>query len=630
MNSPRLNTRPAIRRRRSWRPSLEEVERRQLLSSVPLSLYVLGSNGNLWQEAPGWQTTGRTLVDSNVKAFVPTSGDDLYVEETDGSLWLEGPNWQTTGRTFIDSSVEAFSAVAPGDQFAPAGAGDLYVEGTDGNLWLEGPGWETIPNGRTLIATDVQSFAADPNASGYLYVQQTNGNLWLEAPGSQAISPDWVDSNVEAFVAYPNASGDVYVEGTDGNLWREAPGWAANGRTPVDSNVKAFAAYPNASGVLYVLENNGNLWLVEPGPPTISYSLLDSNVQAFVAYPNASGDVYVEGTDGILWLEAPDWQTTGRTLVEASVSSFAADPYSPGVLYVEQADGALWQEAPGSQTNGPTWIDSNVAAFAGEGPLDPTAASKYSPAAPAGAPLFNNGEPSYLDVRQGDLADCWLLASLAEVADRDPQDIQSMFTYDSTTVDNGATVGLYTVRFFTTSGSAIYVQVDTDLPSGGVNYANVANALGTQALWVALAEKAYAEANSLGCVITGNEYQDSYGALNYGNLAWSLQAITGNFATGYSINPTNIATAWNLGCLVVLYHRYAVQFLHRRRPLLCRRRLQRVERRILSRYSTRGAPTLRGGPPAAPGQSMACSRRTQHSSQQTSMGRPTAKAARSM
>ena len=40
----------------------------------------------------------------------------------------------------------------------------------------------------------------------------------------------------------------------------------------------------------------------------------------------------------------------------------------------------------------------------------------YSPA-PAGIPLFNKGGPSYLDVEQGvTVGDCWLMASLAEVA----------------------------------------------------------------------------------------------------------------------------------------------------------------------------------------------------------------------
>ena len=179
------------------------------------------------------------------------------------------------------------------------------------------------------------------------------------------------------------------------------------------------------------------------------------------------------------------------------------------------------------------------------------ASTGYSPA-PASAQLFNNGGPSYLDVEQGAVGDCWLMASLAEVAYRDPQDIINMFTYDRTIVDNGATVGLYTVRFFNTSGSAVYVQVDTELPSGGEYYDHVNNDLGTSALWVALAEKAYAVANGLGYVTTSNEYQDSYNALDGGWPSWALQAITGGPAGDYSINSTNLVSDWNSGDLIVL------------------------------------------------------------------------------
>src|SRR5208337_3368314 len=73
-----------------------------------------------------------------------------------------------------------------------------------------------------------------------------------------------------------------------------------------------------------------------------------------------------------------------------------------------------------------------------------------------------------------------------------------------------------------------------------------------QALWVALAEKAYAVANGLGYVTTNNEYQDSYNALGGGDPAWALHAITGNPASDYYINPTNLASAWNSGDLIVL------------------------------------------------------------------------------
>ena len=64
---PRLRMSPAPRRRRSWRPNLEPVEGRQLLSNV----YVLGTDRNLRLEAPGWQQSGRTWVDGNVQAFAP-------------------------------------------------------------------------------------------------------------------------------------------------------------------------------------------------------------------------------------------------------------------------------------------------------------------------------------------------------------------------------------------------------------------------------------------------------------------------------------------------------------------------------------------------------------------------------
>jgi hypothetical protein len=157
-------------------------------------------------------------------------------------------------------------------------------------------------------------------------------------------------------------------------------------------------------------------------------------------------------------------------------------------------------------------------------------------------------------------------AGLSEVAARDPKAIENMFTYDGTTVDNGSTVGLYTVRFYNTSGVAVYVQVDTELPQYQSNgqslpyYAQVQTWLGTQALWVALAEKGYAEANGLGDVTTlvnlsegyNNEYQNAYADVQAGFSTWSLPAITGDSASQNSINPTNIAAAWNAGDFIVL------------------------------------------------------------------------------
>jgi Calpain family cysteine protease/CARDB len=109
--------------------------------------------------------------------------------------------------------------------------------------------------------------------------------------------------------------------------------------------------------------------------------------------------------------------------------------------------------------------------------------------------LFVNGT-DYTDINQGAVGDCYYVATLAGLALRDDQAIQDMF------IDNGDNT--YTVRFFERVGGtwvADYVTVDKMLPTtswgaavyadwGGGSYTNSGNEL-----WVALAEKAYAQIN---------------------------------------------------------------------------------------------------------------------------------------
>src|SRR5262249_23066178 len=106
--------------------------------------------------------------------------------------------------------------------------------------------------------------------------------------------------------------------------------------------------------------------------------------------------------------------------------------------------------------------------------------------------VFATNGPSYADVDQGGAADCWLLSSLATTACREPGIIRNMFT------DNGNDT--YTVRFFF-GASPVYVTVDNQVPTtafGTINYAKELN----NVMWVALAEKAYAQLNEFSSNIT--------------------------------------------------------------------------------------------------------------------------------
>lgn len=162
--------------------------------------------------------------------------------------------------------------------------------------------------------------------------------------------------------------------------------------------------------------------------------------------------------------------------------------------------------------------------------------------------LFGTNGPKFTDVHQGGEGDCWLMSSLAAVAARNPSYISNMFTNLGQATENGQTVNLYKVRFYDNNGYAQYVTVDTMLPQGGQYYDHVQGGV----LWVALAEKAYAEANGHGWVTTQHMYTDSYDAMDGGNSTWGLHAITGLSASNFAINPSNIAAAWNAGKFVCM------------------------------------------------------------------------------
>lgn len=134
------------------------------------------------------------------------------------------------------------------------------------------------------------------------------------------------------------------------------------------------------------------------------------------------------------------------------------------------------------------------------------------------------GGPGADDVRQGNLGDCWFLASLAAVARRNPQLIRDMISGPDK--DGNYQVTFYTdtrgsfLYFFGTGGNKVTVTVDGKLPvrkdNGEVAYAQLGPAQGDQvATWVAIVEKAWAVRNG------------GYPKIDGGYSGDALQAITG-------------------------------------------------------------------------------------------------------
>ncbi len=156
-------------------------------------------------------------------------------------------------------------------------------------------------------------------------------------------------------------------------------------------------------------------------------------------------------------------------------------------------------------------------------------------------PLYGpSGAPTYQDISQGYLGDCYFLSSLGEVALKDPSAIENMIS------SNGN--GTYSVRFYV-NGKADYVTVNSELPvMTGYRWANGSTlefANGTKDDWAALVEKAYAQLNAQTNAPHGmalNSASNSYAGITAGNGS-ALTMITDQPEQAQTLSPFTSASA---------------------------------------------------------------------------------------
>jgi hypothetical protein len=162
-------------------------------------------------------------------------------------------------------------------------------------------------------------------------------------------------------------------------------------------------------------------------------------------------------------------------------------------------------------------------------------------------PLFAaDGLPTYHDVNQGELGDCWFVATLAEVALQDPSAIKSMITNNHN--------GTFGVRFFV-DGHTDYVTVNKELPvtNDGLEWNNgsslkFANGATGDPLWAELVEKAFAQLNAEPDAVHGglDEAINAYRGIVGGEADNALAEITGQKSVEYASDQL-VADAATIG-----------------------------------------------------------------------------------
>jgi hypothetical protein len=151
--------------------------------------------------------------------------------------------------------------------------------------------------------------------------------------------------------------------------------------------------------------------------------------------------------------------------------------------------------------------------------------------------LFN-GSPSHANAKQGYLGDCYFIAAITSIADAGADAVRNMF------IDNGD--GTFTVRFF--AGAADYVTVNRRLPTlsnGRLAYSGLGDLVSsaTTTLWVALAEKAYAQWNETGNA--GRDGLNSYASIEGGWMSNVNRQVLGTNSSNYAFSNSSKQTLIN-------------------------------------------------------------------------------------
>ena len=164
----------------------------------------------------------------------------------------------------------------------------------------------------------------------------------------------------------------------------------------------------------------------------------------------------------------------------------------------------------------------------------------------AGGELFVDGVDAG-DIDQGATGSCYFLSALAGTANDKSEIIEDMFE------DNGD--GTYSVRFYT-NGQADYVTVDSMMATkdcGTYLHANAGGDNGAQnivsddnELWVALAEKAYAQLNESGR-LGQQEATNRYGIAGNEGISWGSRTNGIEHVTGLSASWGNLNASGNNG-----------------------------------------------------------------------------------
>ena len=465
-------------------------------------IYTAASSGTYFLDAGGFASRTGTYTISMATGDAPAPINDDYAADstTTGRLNLGATN---TGEVNFNGDRDWFGvALVTGRRYIFSLNGSTLY---DNNLYLRNDA------GRELAFND--DFGNGRN-SQITFTATSSGTYYLDAGGSQGAQGSYSISFLDATPSSDRISGIL-----DANL-------RSNANIALQDNLFSLSELTN---LLRLTGNDGTVSAVELADlRTINTNLgtwLSPSINSYYRY---IFDAVVNGNTANQWWTAGGGTRTILGNLQAGSSALQlnrlVDKWFGGLDLPTNFVGGDTARSAGSLTFSYSTATGNLFQKTGN--------------------LFQNSI-SFDDVDQGQAGTCYLLAAAASLAYNQSGRISDLFR------DNGN--GTFGVRFYSSSRNEFWVTVNRSLPTvdGALALAgNSARSLSGE-LWVALLEKAYAQANETG-LFGRNTKANSY-SLVEGGLEDALTHLSGASTSAVSADlsqfnwqsANNSLTTWN-------------------------------------------------------------------------------------
>jgi hypothetical protein len=521
-----------------------------------------------------WLTASKVAAAGGTSAsFIVTYNDTVALNGATigtGDVVVTGPNGfkQTAVLTGLTHSADGktyyatYRITAPGGTWEPWDNGSYTVTLQPGQVEDSAGVWAS---GRVLGAFQV-AVPGSPTAT------LSAGNVTVPGGTSTYFTVTYRDT--VAFNAATIGTGDVLVTGpkgykqtavltsvthsTDGKTYTATykitpPGgtWDSGDNGAYTVTLQA-GRVEDSTGVWASGRSLGSFQVLLQGDDWFSDNLTNANLQVLARQLLTDGTL--SRNDAIQLLDSAEGSGSSlsaselqdlRTLFDGSGHPYWIPGYVQN-LADKVIDGNAGNDVGNLYAGSASWRLGDLIGQWFLGADQPATASGLTYTYAAGSLL--GGGPTYSQIVQGGVGDCYFLSALAETALCSPAAIENMF------IDNGD--GTYTVRFYEPDGQADYVTVNREVPTrpdGTYAYANLGEQVNNanNVIWVALAEKAYAQlagsgwsrgntASAYSSINLGWEgdvlHQIDNDDASYNTLSWSSQnAITNAFWSNHLV-----------------------------------------------------------------------------------------------